>query len=85
MRYVGKKKSCSTLSVSLSMALRGQPFDFLIVLDFEATCWEDEPENSKAEIIEFPAVLFDVAKRSIVGDSYRTLVRPTERPLLSEF
>jgi len=57
---------------------------FLLIMDLEATCfggtWEWEPQ----EIIEFPAIL-------IGREDYETIsifhhyVRPTQRPLLSDF
>nr|CAD7201906.1 unnamed protein product [Timema douglasi] len=38
-----------------------QEFDYLIVIDFESTCWEGEQGGWKQpEIIEFPAVLLNV-------------------------
>ena len=39
-----------------------QIFDFLIVVDFESTCWnKGDPDASPPEIIEFPAVLISSA------------------------
>ena len=36
-------------------------FDYLVVIDFEATCEEKNSAEYPHEIIEFPAVLIDVA------------------------
>ena len=46
-----------------------QLYDFLAVLDFEATCIANPPVPPQPyiqEIIEFPIVLIDVAKCTIV-------------------
>ncbi|KAJ3654165.1 hypothetical protein Zmor_013375 [Zophobas morio] len=62
-----------------------QPFDFLFVIDFEATCWESADRKTKCpEIIEFPAVLYDVKNGEIV-DEFQEYVMPTENPKLSDF
>lgn len=37
-------------------------FKYLIVIDFEATCFEKPFNRSKQEIIEFPAVLLSLGK-----------------------
>uniref|UniRef100_A0A915DV13 SAP domain-containing protein n=1 Tax=Ditylenchus dipsaci TaxID=166011 RepID=A0A915DV13_9BILA len=58
-------------------------YDYLIVIDFECTCEQGVPEYPH-EIIEFPAVLINVATKSIV-DHFRTYVRPVLNPKLSAF
>lgn len=62
-----------------------QTFDYLIFLDFEATCWDryDRTKGS-AEIIEFPAVFYDLRQHKILKE-FQEYVMPTERPKLSEF
>ncbi|KAK0421036.1 hypothetical protein QR680_015034 [Steinernema hermaphroditum] len=60
-----------------------QNFDFLVVIDFECTC-EDDVYDYPFEIIEFPAVLIDTHEKKIVGQ-FRSFVRPTINPTLSEF
>ncbi len=37
-------------------------FDYLVVVDFEATCEEKNVQDYPHEIIEFPAVLIDVLR-----------------------
>ncbi len=37
-------------------------FDYLVVVDFEATCEEKNAQDYPHEIIEFPAVLIDVLR-----------------------
>lgn len=44
-----------------------QAFDFLAVIDFEATCVQKPPDVYIQEIIEFPIVLIDIAQQKIVG------------------
>ncbi|NXG13484.1 ERI2 exoribonuclease, partial [Grallaria varia] len=61
----------------------GQRFAFLIVLDFEATCWGDG-ERRGPEIIEFPAVLLNTSTGEIESE-FHTYVQPQEHPILSEF
>ncbi|NWI64497.1 ERI2 exoribonuclease, partial [Todus mexicanus] len=60
-----------------------QRFGYLIVLDFEATCWRDAGRRSP-EIIEFPAVLFNTSTGEIEAE-FHTYVQPQEHPVLSEF
>ena len=46
--------------------IEGQYYPFFIVVDFEATCEEPNPEDYLHEIIEFPAVLIESATYTIV-------------------
>ncbi|NXQ24492.1 ERI2 exoribonuclease, partial [Alaudala cheleensis] len=64
-------------------AAAGQRFAFLIVLDFEATCWGDRGQRGP-EIIEFPAVLLNTSTGAIESE-FHTYVQPQEHPILSEF
>ncbi|XP_062282303.1 ERI1 exoribonuclease 2 [Scomber scombrus] len=60
-----------------------QIFSYLIVIDFESTCWR-EKNNYTQEIIEFPAVLLNTSTGEIESE-FHTYVQPQERPVLSEF
>ncbi|ESL09680.1 hypothetical protein TRSC58_02596 [Trypanosoma rangeli SC58] len=60
------------------------PYDYLLVLDFEATCEESIPPSYLHEIIEFPVVLVDVKLQRAVAE-FRQFVRPKMKPQLSEF
>lgn len=73
------------LTTELKNRCNRQPYDFLLVLDFEATCW-DQKDNSKSapEIIEFPCVLYDVKNNKIVSE-FQQYVMPFENPRLSLF
>jgi 2'-phosphotransferase/ERI1 exoribonuclease 3 len=59
------------------------PVDYYVVLDFEATCWENE-RSTQQEIIELPSVLVD-ARRGVVVSEFQRYVRPVLRPQLSDF
>ncbi|XP_044763509.1 ERI1 exoribonuclease 2 [Coccinella septempunctata] len=62
-----------------------QYFDYLLVLDFEATCWcFPNGKGRKNEVIEFSVVLYDVNEGRII-DEFQQYVQPTEFPILSEF
>ena len=62
---------------------RAPGVDYYLVLDFEATCDENDATWVN-EIIEFPAVL--VCARTLARlDEFRALVRPCERPKLTPF
>lgn len=61
------------------------PFEYLIVIDFEATCFE-KPYNqrNKQEIIEFPAVLINLRTGEIEKEFHK-YCRPVELPELSDY
>ncbi|XP_054281128.1 3'-5' exoribonuclease 1-like [Macrosteles quadrilineatus] len=59
-------------------------FPYYVVLDFEATCNEVNPPEFEHEIIEFPAVLVDTEKLSIV-DHFQAFVKPVLNPILTPF
>lgn len=61
-----------------------QVFDFLVVLDFESTCWEAQGGTPKPEIIEFPAVLLSLHSGEVVAE-FQQYVKPQEQPVLSPF
>ncbi|CAF0722901.1 unnamed protein product [Adineta ricciae] len=65
------------------LAMIEQPFDYIAVVDFEATCEKDVP-NYLHEIIEFPIVLVDVKQQTII-DQFRSYCRPERNPVLSQF
>ncbi|TMS23784.1 ERI1 exoribonuclease 2 [Larimichthys crocea] len=63
--------------------LTNQLFAYLIVIDFESTCWR-EKNNYTQEIIEFPAVLLNTSTGEVESE-FHTYVQPQEHPVLSEF
>lgn len=58
--------------------------DYLVVIDFEATCEEKNYPNYPHEIIEFPAVIIDAHTMQIV-DTFHSFVRPKLKPNLTKF
>ncbi|KAK5865542.1 hypothetical protein PBY51_019807 [Eleginops maclovinus] len=63
--------------------LSNQIFAYLIVIDFESTCWKEKNSYGQ-EIIEFPAVLLNTSTGEVESE-FHTYVQPQEHPLLSEF
>ncbi|XP_068952177.1 ERI1 exoribonuclease 2 [Petaurus breviceps papuanus] len=61
-----------------------QLFDYLIIIDFESTCWNDGKRHYSQEIIEFPAVLLNTLTGEIESE-FQTYVQPEEHPILSKF
>jgi inhibitor of KinA sporulation pathway (predicted exonuclease) len=57
----------------------------LLVLDFEATCCDDNsfPRN-EMEIIEFPICVVDISTKQII-DEYHTYIKPIIHPILTNF
>lgn len=62
----------------------GAFYDYICVVDFEATCEEDNPADFHHEIIEFPMVLINTHTLEIV-DSFQEYVKPEVNPQLSDF
>ncbi|CAL1538274.1 unnamed protein product [Lymnaea stagnalis] len=58
-------------------------YDYLVVIDFEATCSETN-ENFIHEIIEFPAVLVD-AQNQAVCNVFQRFCKPRVNPTLTDF
>ncbi|KAJ9580253.1 hypothetical protein L9F63_004066, partial [Diploptera punctata] len=72
--------------INTSSMLKGsanQSFQYLIVIDFESTCWKDKLGN-QPEIIEFPAVLINLST-GMIEEEFQQYVMPSENPVLSEF
>jgi len=61
-----------------------QKFTHFMVIDFEATCWDQKP-GPPSEIIEFPAVILDASSSEIWLTTFHNYVQPIEEPILSEF
>lgn len=80
--------NCTELIVvqnELKETCRKQQFKYVLIIDFEATCWERNDNNrGYTEIIEFPCVLYNVEEASIVT-YFHQYVMPTEYPKLSRF
>jgi len=74
---------CVNRSIS-AKHLMLQPFHFLIVIDFESTCWEHNADGKQPEIIEFPAVLLNI-RTGMIEEEFQQFVMPVENPILSDF
>jgi len=59
-------------------------FDFVMIIDFEATCDHPRLPNFIPEIIEFPAVLLCTHSHRVVSEFHR-YCRPVKNPKLSKF
>ncbi|XP_037546307.1 ERI1 exoribonuclease 2 [Nematolebias whitei] len=70
-------------SESKKLVITNQIFSYLIVIDFESTCWRDK-NNYAQEIIEFPAVFLNTSTGEVESE-FHTYVQPQEHPTLSEF
>ncbi|XP_033126247.1 3'-5' exoribonuclease 1-like [Anneissia japonica] len=61
-----------------------QKVDYLLVIDFEATCEEPTPIDFIPEIIEFPIVLVNTSTLEVEGE-FQSFCRPIVNPKLSNF
>uniref|UniRef100_A0A3B3DTH6 ERI1 exoribonuclease 2 n=1 Tax=Oryzias melastigma TaxID=30732 RepID=A0A3B3DTH6_ORYME len=77
------KQRSKNVSSASKRVISNQIFSYLIVIDFESTCWR-EKNNYSQEIIEFPAVLLNTSTGDIDSE-FHTFVQPQEHPILSEF
>ncbi|XP_066546300.1 ERI1 exoribonuclease 2 isoform X2 [Amia ocellicauda] len=68
---------------SRAAAVSKQLFHYLIVIDFESTCWREKNHYGQ-EIIEFPAVLLNTCSGEIDAE-FHHYVQPQEHPMLSAF
>ncbi|KAG0298966.1 hypothetical protein BGZ98_010399 [Dissophora globulifera] len=69
----------------IKKALHGNSrYDYYLCFDVEATCERDFSFEFPNEVIEFPVVLLDGSTLEIV-DEFHSYVRPTHRPVLSDF
>ncbi|XP_050398100.1 3'-5' exoribonuclease 1 [Patella vulgata] len=75
-----KKRKLNDVSISDSNASK---FDYIVVIDYEATC-EADVFNYRHEIIEFPAILVNVPNGELV-DEFRSYCKPIENPKLTKF
>lgn len=70
-----------------------QPYDAFLVMDFEATCIATSRFNYANEVIEFPVALLKwedktsdgTASQLSIVDEFRSFVKPTWKPILSEY
>uniref|UniRef100_A0A8C5QRB3 ERI1 exoribonuclease 2 n=1 Tax=Leptobrachium leishanense TaxID=445787 RepID=A0A8C5QRB3_9ANUR len=80
---IRRSSSLSSKSKNLFNPKSKQYFKYLIIIDFESTCWKDAKHYGQ-EIIEFPAVLLNTLNGEIESE-FHTYVQPQEHPILSDF
>ncbi|XP_041133642.1 ERI1 exoribonuclease 2 [Polyodon spathula] len=78
-----RRRSGASSPCTLKRSGAEQFFSYLIVIDFESTCWREKNHYGQ-EIIEFPAVLLNTTNGQIDSE-FQTYVQPQEHPTLSEF
>lgn len=82
-KKLGLLRRRSESSQSSKPLVSGQIFSYLVILDFESTCWR-EKSSRPPEIIEFPAVLLNTSSGRVESE-FHAFVQPQEQPLLSRF
>ena len=78
-----RKRSCATNQKAQKQRKRNQIFTYLVVIDFESTCWQNS-KHIPNEIIEFPATLLNTATGEIESE-FHHYVQPFENAYLSDF
>jgi len=61
-----------------------QRLKYLLVIDFESTCWAEKTNSPSPEIIEFPVVLLCLTTGKVVSE-FHSYCMPVEQPKLSPF
>lgn len=83
------KKTASTWMWQSPKPKKGEPqpqhFDYLLVLDFEATCVPQGYVLKPQEIIEFPCALLNVKRGFQIEAIFHEYVRPIHNPKLTTF
>ena len=62
-----------------------QKYDYLLVLDFEATCGNKGYEPKPQEIIEFPCAMISTKRKFEVVSIFHEYIRPIHNPTLTTF
>ncbi|KYO30605.1 ERI1 exoribonuclease 2 [Alligator mississippiensis] len=83
-RRLGLVRACSAHCRAGLAAPSRQRFRYVVVIDFESTCWSGGTSRRSPEIIEFPAILLNTSTGEIESE-FHTYVQPWEHPVLSEF
>lgn len=76
-------KTVKAAGAAAQSATTATSFDYLVVLDFEATC-DESRRFGPQEVIEFPSVVIEVATGRVV-DTFHRYVRPVHNPRLTAF
>ncbi|XP_041476908.1 3'-5' exoribonuclease 1-like [Lytechinus variegatus] len=81
LKHHYSKESLKMAGLSTDVPVR---FDYLCVIDVEATCLEINPVDYVHEIIEFPIVLLNT-KTLQIEDTFDAFCKPVVNPQLSKF
>eukprot|EP01102_Stenamoeba_stenopodia_P016370 TRINITY_DN571_c0_g1_i1.p1 TRINITY_DN571_c0_g1~~TRINITY_DN571_c0_g1_i1.p1 ORF type:complete len:284 (+),score=70.75 TRINITY_DN571_c0_g1_i1:47-898(+) len=81
-RSASSSSTSSSSSSRFTPVTEKTPFDYICVLDFEATC--DDKIKLEQEIIEFPGVLIHIKERKIVSE-HQNYCKPVVHPKLTRF
>jgi inhibitor of KinA sporulation pathway (predicted exonuclease) len=62
-------------------------YKYFCIIDFEATCWENNYDNKPNEIIEFPSVIYELTEDNNLKymSQWRKYCKPIVNPILSDF
>ncbi|POI23204.1 hypothetical protein CIB84_013048 [Bambusicola thoracicus] len=82
--YINRMTRDELRSTLAEFKLDTSYYDYICVVDFEATCEEGNPPEFIHEIIEFPVVLLNTHTLEI-EDTFQQYVKPEINPKLSEF
>ncbi|CAL9699826.1 unnamed protein product [Knipowitschia caucasica] len=82
-KELGLLRQRSSSSSGSKKLVSNQIFAYIVVIDFESTCWK-EKNNYGQEIIEFPAVLLNTSTGEVERE-FHSYVQPQEHPILSSF
>ncbi|XP_078252097.1 3'-5' exoribonuclease 1 isoform X3 [Rhinoraja longicauda] len=78
------KKQKLTQTLQIKSECSDMYYDYICVIDFEATCEENNPPEYLHEIIEFPIALVNTRTLEI-EDTFQEYVKPEQKPTLTEF
>ncbi|XP_055488660.1 3'-5' exoribonuclease 1 isoform X1 [Leucoraja erinacea] len=78
------KKQKLTQTLQIKSECSDMYYDYICVIDFEATCEENNPPEYLHEIIEFPIALMNTRTLEI-EDTFQEYVKPEQKPTLTEF
>jgi len=78
------ESSTSSSSTNTAVPARSQPFEFYVVLDFEATCNENKNRGLTQEVIELPSVIISGKTLAVVAE-FQQYVQPVLHPQLTKF
>lgn len=79
-----RRRKMEPKSIRVSSEDGDEKLKYLLVIDFESTCWKDKAGSPPPEVIEFPVVLLSLVTGKVVAE-FHEYVMPVENPRLSPF